>query len=337
MTHNPALDAVRGIAILIVVLGHAANDAMLPSWLGQGSGQMGVALFFGLSGYLIFALYGTQAPSSSDRMTYVVARAGRILPLYGLVIALSAVAATLGFQPYYPVLDPGWFWPSVLMVQAPQELWSVPVEVQFYALFLVAWPLLAAASTRTLTLTVAATFVLAAFWRGAILEAQVLPAYLPYFLMGGMISRLPRPQTSVPGLILQMAALGILILNLPGLRGVELWGGFYPMLWLDPGRILAVFLVLWVAHARPAIPVLAAPLVGLGKISFCLYLVHRPIMRGAESIFDGLNPGAVFMVSIGAAIGLSLISLRAFERPAARAIRRLTAPGQRPAREAERS
>src|SRR6516165_5680332 len=45
----PSLDGIRGISVLIVVLGHSGFDALVP-------GGLGVTIFFFLSGYLISTL-----------------------------------------------------------------------------------------------------------------------------------------------------------------------------------------------------------------------------------------------------------------------------------------
>jgi hypothetical protein len=48
--HQPALDGVRGLAVLAVVVLHAGPASWLPG------GFLGVSLFFTLSGYLIASL-----------------------------------------------------------------------------------------------------------------------------------------------------------------------------------------------------------------------------------------------------------------------------------------
>ena len=50
MTYRPELDALRGIAVLLVIGGHLYVPGLL------GGGNVGVTLFFVLSGYLITSI-----------------------------------------------------------------------------------------------------------------------------------------------------------------------------------------------------------------------------------------------------------------------------------------
>ena len=52
-----ALTGLRGVAALIVFVSHGANEGVLPAMLGNGFGQIGVMIFFVLSGFLMGQLY----------------------------------------------------------------------------------------------------------------------------------------------------------------------------------------------------------------------------------------------------------------------------------------
>ncbi len=136
-----ALTGLRGFAILIVFVSHCANAGYLPAWLGKGTGQLGVMLFFVLSGFLMASLYLPQAPDRAASFGYVLARLGRVAPLYLAVVALSvAVGPAVAGWPY------GIWTPSILaqhlaFLRADGALWAVPVEVQFYLVFYAVWRL----------------------------------------------------------------------------------------------------------------------------------------------------------------------------------------------------
>jgi peptidoglycan/LPS O-acetylase OafA/YrhL len=51
------LTRLRGVAALLVVISHSANAGLLPALVGNGLDQVGVALFFVLSGHLMGLLY----------------------------------------------------------------------------------------------------------------------------------------------------------------------------------------------------------------------------------------------------------------------------------------
>lgn len=151
----PALDTLRAVAILLVLMRHAVRPfwdsgglSLLPigNWdlaIPMINGWIGVDLFFVLSGFLI----GTQllaARARGDRgryafRRYILKRALRILPAYYAVLAVAA----LGLVPFFTVapeyLGVRVAW-HVLMLQdyLPSNIvvvfWSLGVEEKFYLL-----------------------------------------------------------------------------------------------------------------------------------------------------------------------------------------------------------
>src|SRR5450631_4021131 len=96
----PALDGIRGIAIIWVVLHNAMDIPVAPATgfyrlvnVIAHPGWIGVQLFFGLSGFLITCgLVETQGGTGYFRNFYA-RRALRILPLYyAVLLALLVVA-----------------------------------------------------------------------------------------------------------------------------------------------------------------------------------------------------------------------------------------------------
>ncbi len=66
--HFPSLDGLRGVSILLVLVGHASHTKGCPPWLAPVSpvSTLGVGIFFVLSGYLITTLL-VQEGSLRDR------------------------------------------------------------------------------------------------------------------------------------------------------------------------------------------------------------------------------------------------------------------------------
>ncbi|WP_084550407.1 acyltransferase family protein [Actinomadura rifamycini] len=148
--HQAPLDGVRAVAALAVLAVHVASSAGTitrgegAGWLFNG-GQVGVAIFFTLSGLLLYrpwavaALDGRPAPRAG---TYFAKRALRILPAYWVLIAVYMAtagrdhigdpltwASLLTFTQIY-VPDP--WWSSDLGPAHLGQLWSLSVEVAFY-------------------------------------------------------------------------------------------------------------------------------------------------------------------------------------------------------------
>src|SRR5437868_13995008 len=104
---QPGLDLLRALAIIVVVIYHAALFVFkLPGRVDR-FGWIGVDLFFVLSGYLI----GGQllAPLARgrpiDRRRFFARRAFRIIPAYFVILA---VYAFLPSWREYPDMSPPW-------------------------------------------------------------------------------------------------------------------------------------------------------------------------------------------------------------------------------------
>src|SRR3954466_2997627 len=135
---EPGLDLLRALAIIVVVIYHAALFGFkLPGRVDR-FGWIGVDLFFVLSGYLI----GRQllAPLARDRRInlgrFFARRALRIMPAY---FAILAVYFLLPPWREYPEMSQP-LWKFLLSVQnialhggtAFSHAWSLAVEDQFY-------------------------------------------------------------------------------------------------------------------------------------------------------------------------------------------------------------
>src|SRR6187549_3131451 len=98
--HAPALDGVRGIAILAVMLFHYVNGSHHVPGLKQifdaaHSGWLGVDLFFVLSGFLITGILLKNKGRPRYYRNFYVRRTLRIFPLYYGVLALVFGAGAL--------------------------------------------------------------------------------------------------------------------------------------------------------------------------------------------------------------------------------------------------
>jgi len=84
------LHGVRGIAAAMVFVSHLGNAGYYP-WI-KGFGQLGVLLFFVLSGFLMGLLYMEERSSARDWARYAVRRVFRVYPLFAFVVLGSWLA-----------------------------------------------------------------------------------------------------------------------------------------------------------------------------------------------------------------------------------------------------
>lgn len=193
----PALDGLRGIAILLVMVFHYTWK-QTPQGTGSklaiavGSvGWTGVDLFFVLSGFLITGILLQSKGAPRYFRNFYARRTLRIFPLYyGVLIALLVVAPLV-----VPFASPalsrlfhgqGWLWGYGVNVSVALEhtwifdadwirlnhFWSLAVEEHFYFI----WPLLVFwLSRRALLGTTLAIVILTPFLRWALLSAGMEP------------------------------------------------------------------------------------------------------------------------------------------------------------------
>jgi len=135
----PALDGLRAVAALMVVLFHSQG----PDWL---QGWLGVQVFFVLSGFLITTLL-LREEGRKGRIglaEFYRRRAFRILPVYFVVLVLTAAGLLIAGEFFRDPL--GHDFPLYLVFfnefghGGPYgQSWSLGIEQKFYLL----WPLLA--------------------------------------------------------------------------------------------------------------------------------------------------------------------------------------------------
>ena len=153
----PALDGVRGLAALLVVMLHLTMQIKDPSGAGAFIlkkvglvGWTGVDLFFVLSGFLITGILDDAKGSSNYFRVFYARRMLRILPLYYGALLVLFVMPHLVSAPGAPrffvsIKDQLWYWFYLQnfhplpppFVGLAGHFWSLAVEEQFYLV----WPL----------------------------------------------------------------------------------------------------------------------------------------------------------------------------------------------------
>ena len=286
----PELDGIRGIAILLVISVHMHSEA----WAAL-RGNLGVVLFFVLSGYLItsIALHEEADTGGVSLSAFYIRRAFRIFPLYYLVLALHCVlifemgfapdrrAALWKAMPYYlfyfqEIFAYGKRMPSgnVPFTQS----WTLGIEEKFYLV----WPFLAFFALRfkrNLRLPVAFIFILVLSFGGKFF-------YFYDCILCGCALALALDKPSVCGAVKSFGSKGVW-LSLSAVVLLHAFGAPGPEVVLDlVYSVAAACLIGFMLSVRTPLNRIFAwrPLAFTGKVSYGIYLIHRICLDLAERL-----------------------------------------------------
>jgi peptidoglycan/LPS O-acetylase OafA/YrhL len=139
MKRIPSLDGLRAISIALVMLSHLIKWKHVSLPVLQAYGDLGVHVFFVLSGYLItdLLLRERERTSSIDLPTFYLRRAFRIFP--AAFVFLAVVVVLYWREIRWVHVAAAVFYVANLDLSRPWifgHLWSLSIEEQFYLL----WP-----------------------------------------------------------------------------------------------------------------------------------------------------------------------------------------------------
>ena len=338
-TYVPALDGLRGVAILAILIFHLDWPLFTGSFVG-------VDIFFVLSGFLITSLlvYEFDASARIHLGHFYVRRVLRLAPALTLMlIVYSAVCLVVlsGPQVRDHLIDAAiaFFyvsnWARAFGIHPPDFLghtWSLGIEEQFY----LAWPLILYALLRAGMPR----------WRIALFAIGIAIACwltrIGYLLGGKTIERIYNGLDTRADCLMIGCALGTVLAS--GLLGdttrAALRRGLrvatpLMVLWLLVFSLVGDWQSRWVyywgltavalAAATLILDVVIDPegplasmlgsrwLVFTGSISYGLYLWHYPIYRALGAL--ELGRFAVFALGVPASFAIAALSYRFLERP----------------------
>ncbi len=325
--HLPTLDGLRGVAALAVVGSHFENLSGINLHL-QAAGAA-VDFFFILSGFIIAQAYEQRLADGLGWRAYIGLRLARLYPaiLGGAVVGLAmsawaGEALDLGLTAQFlllPVLSgPAVHGGELFPLNGPQ--WSLFWELAVNGLHAVVsrWltiPVLVAIVTLSagaLVVTGLNYGSLDAGWSRTNLWGGP-PRVMFGFFMGVLIFQLQARGWSPPPLPHPLIALTLVVCLF---RWFPRWGGFAAR---DIIKVVVVLpaLVAFAARARISGPWLGSARY-LGVISYPLYAIHVPLLRGFEvllgRLFDTPPPGA-WWLALGATLALAALFERLYDAP----------------------
>ncbi len=313
--HSPALDGLRGLAVLAVVVYHAWPKVLPGGWIG-------VSVFFTLSGFLITRiLLGDHVLAGASLATFWRRRARRLLPvalatITATVLAVVAVggevddtmraalAATLYVHNWWAAASADGYWEIFETPSPLAHMWSLAIEEQVYVL----WPLLVLGlgGRRALVAGAAVVVVGYAMWWDTADAYYATPVRFGEVLAGAAVAvvLLHRPSLRVPtwAAVCSLGGVAVLVATL---SEDDPWVARGVLVGLAGA---AAIVVAWaVTDRRAADGLFGGPIIGwLGRRSYAIYLFHWPLLV----LLDAPAP-----VAIATALGLAEVSHRLLEHP----------------------
>jgi peptidoglycan/LPS O-acetylase OafA/YrhL len=316
----PALDGLRGIAILLVLLYHTVFATYTVSPVVQIVHRLGhlswsgVDLFFVLSGFLIGGILLDTKDSPRYFKTFYIRRAYRILPIYAAIVAAYVVwlivfrvqhgqwgDASVAQVPLWTYLTftqnlwtaCGW---TELMVCG--VTWSLAVEEQFYLTL----PALIRKISRPVLTWMLVSVVIAApllriiihliFKNGNVADYVLMPCRADTLCLGVLVAllvRTPRLWNAVmgrPTLVYWIAGIAVIGPAWLTYRGF----GMFDNVMVEVGySLLALFYTSCLLLALTAKGIVRRVLHNralrhLGTLSYCVYLIHMSLIEGVRRV-----------------------------------------------------
>ncbi len=340
--HIPALDGIRGLAVLAVLVLHFTVITPGPGLAGvatelTGFGWAGVDLFFVLSGFLITGILVDAKGSDGFYRNFYVRRALRIFPLfyaYLLVVLvvwpalsdgqpdpLSAKLLTAGYLGNFLMAFGGW----EALPGHTTHLWSLAIEEQFYLI----WPFVVARLSRARLTQLCVVVIVGAFafriaahqlWATGIPGYVLLPARADTLAAGALLALQVRKtgwETRLYPWMGRFVLAGLTLLLLMLLVDPQAGDGtFTPLhahvqlLGFPSALFLSLAAVLWAVMPAPASghrPLIDSGLMQrLGRLSYGAYLLHIPLRN---TMVSRLFPGAILPPMLGSSVLTQVVVL----------------------------
>jgi peptidoglycan/LPS O-acetylase OafA/YrhL len=340
MAYRPDIDALRAIAIVMVVAFHAG----VPGFAG---GFTGVDVFFVISGFVILRSL-TDEQARAGRVSWWAfygRRVRRLAPAALLMIVVTVLLGMLVFNPigeqqaiakggiaaatstsnFYLALFAGDYFVPTFLPNVFLHTWSLSVEEQFYLgvalLFLVARLLVRRLGRdRRRVMIALILLVCVASLVFALVLAHTAPIqtfYLPFgrayeLGIGALLAVINH--ATVHALLRRIVWLfSAAVLICVTVVGLPVFG--FPGAWaLIP--TLATAGMIW-AHVTSDDPggryLMSAPVVGIGKVSYGWYLWHWPLLSIIATWYLREPPVWVRLIVVLAALGIAVLSYRYWE------------------------
>ena len=311
--HKPEIESLKGIAVILIIL-YNADLYFGGVRLFQG-GFLGIDILFLISGYLmtLTALRETTYNNHFSIKIFLKKRISRIIPLLLVIILTSlpfawfillpidflhfakSIISTLSFNSNYFFYYSGNFFAGDSLIKKPfVHTWSLSVLIQFYLLFSIVLLIVIKHFRKQFLVILIAILILSLLLAqftskdNPELNFYVLQTRIWEFLSGSIIGYFVTKQKKSAPQILNLLAItagfSLVFYSTLFFKDTAPHPSFYTLV-----PILGILLVIWFSNTKNLISKLLSSklFVGIGLISFSLYLWHYPVFAFYKIYIDG--------------------------------------------------
>jgi peptidoglycan/LPS O-acetylase OafA/YrhL len=331
-TKIPQLDAIRGVAILLVIVHN--QDADYPSLHLQhvfANGWMGVDLFFVLSGLLITGILVDTKQSDSYFRNFYARRCLRIWPLYYfLILFMFVFVPRLRPSEAHMIFErssPWWAYPLFLqnfLIPIPTNgagplgvTWSLAIEEQFYLV----WPWVVRYCSYAQVRRIAISVICFSPALRLYLSFHNVNLYTNVFcrldglMAGALLALAVRSDKFLPAAFVKRAWISLFITVPLAFVGEVLHARWLVFSLAAMASASFVYLSLFSSQTWLQRVLRSRFLVYTGTISYGLYLLHKIPFDMAKAFNLGRYPLLALPISLVACYAAAALSWNLLEKP----------------------
>ena len=316
-SRNLTIDSLRALAALLVLVHHVFNTT---TKIGD-AGSIGVYLFFLISGYCI--VLSLSNLGEHPVRGFLIRRVFRLYPVYWIAVVFATVFAVEPVHWRDLLINLSMFQTAFRVRDINGVFWTLCIELVFYGFIILFLTLGLAYKISTYALswllfTVGSLFA-ALTWHFAGIHipfAHML--FLSLFMMGGTVSMIHKRSMDMKwvwyALILYLAIVYAISYAVFSTRGESTL--FTPQQYFGNYAFAVIFFLIALGRRCFAWDWLSY----LGKISFCIYLIHAPLITFIEPLVSGI---VFFIFVLMLSLGISAVLNKFIEEPFIKIGRRL--------------
>lgn len=334
MKYRRDIDGLRAVAVVPVIFFHAGDNFF-------SSGFFGVDVFFVISGFLITKILLVECSTEKFSLVrFYERRARRILPALMFVLLVTSIFAYIWMLPH-EFVEYGksllatsifssniYFWREVGYFQFQSDwnallhTWSLSVEEQYYIFFPVFLAIIYRFGKRVLLFSLLLISLFSLFlsqWAATSYEwanFYLLPTRAWELLIGSLCAQLLSVHAYRNVLIkfkfLEFLGLALIIYSLIGFNSETPTPSFYALM----PTLGAACVILFCRENTVCYKLLSnRPMVGIGLISYSLYLWHQPVFALAKIRSTAPLDDKFLYLLIPFVFALAMVSWKYIETP----------------------